>query len=421
MRTAPSRSRQRIFSRPVSLQGTRDGLGLSVLGPRSGALCMTGRLTVASLSAAILLSACAHSPRSASGADFVGSADKRKELQFEEHLITGDLDLEKLNDEELFAAGTSLYAAEDYAQAARHFARIADFHPNSRYRRTSLYNAGLALEKLKSWDEALSRFAELADPSKGQGDALDSSFRVAEVLYHLRRFSEGVAVLRILGDRRDLRTDQRLEARVQQGVCELEAGQVDSAEKTLREALALWETSPDREIIDEFFPAQAQFFLGEIYRQHHESIELDANKTTEKLAADLEFKSELLLSAQGHYLRAIRIGNGYWATAAGQRIGALYESMYEHMINAPAPSDLDQSERDVYRAELRKKIRVLISKAITVYERTLEAAERIGAASPFVEQTRESLKRMKDLLLAEARAEEESPLPPPTPSQVPRS
>ena len=49
---------------------------------------------------------------------------------------------------------------------------------------------------------------------------------------------------------------------------------------------------------------------------------------------------------------------------------------------------------------------MLITKAITVYERTLEAAERIGASSPFVEQTHESLRRMKDLLLEEARAEE---------------
>ena len=57
------------------------------------------------------------------------------------------------------------------------------------------------------------------------------------------------------------------------------------------------------------FPAQAQFFLGEIFRVHYESIELDGSKTTDKLAEDLEYKSELLLSSQGHYLRAIRIGS----------------------------------------------------------------------------------------------------------------
>jgi hypothetical protein len=139
---------------------------------------------------------------------------------------------------------------------------------------------------------------------------------------------------------------------------------------------------------------------------------LDGTKSTAKLAEDLEYKSELLLSSQGHYLRAIRIGNGYWATAAGAMIGGLYENMYDHMINAPAPTELSEVEREVYRTELRKKIRVLISKAISVYERTLEAAERIGAASPFVEQTRESLRRMKELLLAEAKAEEDhSPVP----------
>ena len=96
-------------------------------------------------------------------------------------------------------------------------------------------------------------------------------------------------------------------------------------------------------------------------------------------------------------------------------------------MNAPAPTELAANEQAVYRTELRKKIRVLITKAITVYERTLEAAERIGAASPFVEQTRESLQRMKDLLLAEAKAEEdeppapEPPPPPPANKKVPRS
>jgi hypothetical protein len=235
------------------------------------------------------------------------------------------------------------------------------------------------------------------------------------VLYHQERFVEAIDVLRVLGDRTELSVDKRIEARTQQGICELEGGDLDTAEKSLRSVLTLYTEHPDKDLIDEYFPAQAQFFVGEIYRLRYESVVLDATKSTEKLAEDLEYKSELLLSSQGHYLRAIRVGNGYWATAAGQRIGQLYENMYDHMTNAPAPADLNQDEQDVYRAELRKKIRVLISKAITVYERTLEAAERIGSQSPFVEETRASLQRMKQLLLAEAKAEEEAPPPPPPP------
>ncbi len=328
-----------------------------------------------------------------------------QEVKFDEVLITGDLELEKLNDEELFAAATSFYAAEDFAQAARYFGRICDFHPQSKHYRPALYNAGLALEKLKAWDDAWVRFSVLADPTKN-GDALDAAFRVAECDYHLERYPDAIEILRTMADRTDLASDKRIEARVQQGICELESGQTDAAEATLRSVLTYWNGLPDKDLVDDYFPGQAQFFLGEIFRLHYEKVELDGTKSTEKLAEDLEYKSELLLSAQGHYLRAIRVGNGYWATASGNRIGGLYENMYEHMVHAPAPAELAAPEQEVYRAELRKKIRVLISKAITVYERTLEAAERIGASSPFVQQTRESLQKMKELLLAEAKAEE---------------
>lgn len=342
-------------------------------------------------------------------------AESAQEVRFEEVVITGDLDLEKLNDEELFAAGTSFFAAEDFAQAARYFGRICDFHPQSKHYRLALYNAGLSLEKMKAWEDAWVRFSVLSDPARGTGDALDAAFRVAECDYHLERYSDAIEILKTIADRSELLPDKRIEARTQQGICQLEAGDKDAAEATLRGVLSYWNALPDKDLVDDYFPGQAQFFLGELFRLHYETVSLDGNKNTEKLAQDLEYKSELLLSAQGHYLRAIRIGNGYWATAAGNRIGGLYENMYDHMVHAPAPAELSESEQDLYRAELRKKIRVLIGKAITVYERTLEAAERIGASSPFVQQTKESLQRMKELLLAEAKAEEAEKTTPPPP------
>ena len=244
-----------------------------------------------------------------------------QEVKFDEVVITGDLELEKLNDEELFAAGTSFYAAEDFTQAARYFGRICDFHAQSKHYRPALYNAGLALEKLKAWEDAWVRFSVLSEPSKGTGDAMDAAFRVAECDYHLERYADAIDVLRTIADRTDMSADKRIEARVQQGICELELDQKDAAETTLRSVLTYWNSLPDKDLVDDYFPGQAQFFIGEIFRLHYEAVELDGSKTTAKLAEDLEFKSELLLSSQGHYLRAIRIGNGYWATAAGNQIG----------------------------------------------------------------------------------------------------
>ncbi len=364
---------------------------------------------------AVALVGCTGARRGLSGD---GDGRPPQELAFEPVHIEGDPELEGLNDEELFAGGTSAYAANDYKKAARYFGRLADFHPDSRHRRAALYNAGLAHQRLEEWELAYGRFDELSDPQRGFGDALDATFRVAETLYHLGRHLEAAGLLEIIAHRADLPWNKRIEAMVQNGICLHEAGLSQQAEAALRKALSTYNGLTHKEDVDDYFPGQAQFFLGEIYRLHYESVVLDPAQGAEKLGEDLEHKAQLLLSAQGHYLRAIRIGNGYWATAAGARIGGLYENLYDHMVNSPAPSELDGEQAEIYRQELRKKIRILITKAINVYERTLEAAERIGAQNVFVEDTRLSLKKMKDLLLADALREEEqgAPARPQTPA-----
>ncbi|MCY1081193.1 tetratricopeptide repeat protein [Archangium lansingense] len=335
----------------------------------------------------------------------------RQQVQFDPVTVTADLELASLNDEELFAGGTSAFAANDFAKAARYFGRLADFHPQSKHREEALYNAGLAYERLEHWDEAYLRFSELADAEKGTGDALDAAFRLAETQYHLERFAEAAKVLATIARREDLPVSKRLEAQVQQGVCELETGQSEKAEKTLRQALSTYEALQDKDEVEDYFPAQAHFFIGEIYRQHYDAVKLDPAKGSDALANDLNYKAELLLSAQGNYLRAIRVGNGHWATAAGSQIGALYENLYEHLVNSPAPVELDAEEAVIYREELRKKVRVLLTKSINIYERTLEAAERIGSQNAFVVKTRQSLEKMKALLLADTESAPEQSEP----------
>ncbi len=208
---------------------------------------------------------------------------------------------------------------------------------------------------------------------------------------------------------------------MQQGICELETGEDEHAEQTLRSALDDYQAFAEPTEDDTRVAAQGQFFLGEIYRLRYAEVALDPNLGAEALSRDLELKAQLLLSAQGHYLRAIKLGNGYWATASGNQIGDLYQDLYQRLLSAPPPKELDEEEAALYSQELRRKVRVLLSKAINVYERTLEAAERIGSSGPFIDRTRESLQRMKDLMVAETRADDESDPAPPAPAARPRS
>ena len=72
-----------------------------------------------------------------------------------------------------------------------------------------------------------------------------------------------------------------------------------------------------------------------------------------KLQEALEHKAEMLLSAQGHYLRAIRMGDDRWAVASGYRVGELYDAFRQQLLDAALPPGLDGEAARAYRDELR--------------------------------------------------------------------
>ena len=54
--------------------------------------------------------------------------------------------------------------------------------------------------------------------------------------------------------------------------------------------------------------------------------------------------------------------------------------MYIDMMKAPYPKDLKPVEIKIYREELRKKVKILLDKALVAYRHNLSLAQRIGIA-----------------------------------------
>ncbi len=369
-------------------------------------------MTRAALAAAavLALSACATARRAAptgtAGAlDAAPAADLPPSLSFPpEEVKVGklDLELEGKNDEELFAIGTSAYGASDWARAAAAFARLADLFPASRHEAAALFDAGLAYERMDEWRLALERFRTLERKYEGP-DAVEASFRVAECLYHLRELGEAREKLDALARRAELSPADRVRALAQRGIVELEDGRTEDAEKSLRLAVSTWNAAAEDERLDDRYASQAQFYLGEVYREWFRALPLDPSSGDDaKLEKDLEQKAEMLLSAQGHYLRAIRMGNDRWAVASGYRIGELYDELRGQLLDAPLPPGMDEEHATVYRAELRRRVRVLATKAITAYESTLQRAARSGVDDvKFLADAQASLERLRRALADE--------------------
>jgi len=312
-----------------------------------------------------------------------------------------EAEVEDFNAEELFACGSAAFQAEDYRRAAVCFSRLVDRFPDSPRVPDARFNAGASYENLGAFQLALDRYRPLLRSPQPAKD-LEVLWRAATCLYQLGEYDEAIALLEPIASRRDVAAIDRVHARTHVGVCRIEKEEYDAAERDLREALSTYRASSGEERMETYFPSQAQFFLGEIYRIHFANAPLDAVDDADTMRDQLEYKAQLLLSAQGHYLRTLRLGNPHWSTAAGQRVGGLYEDLYDQMMEAPVPVGLDAAQADLYRAMLRRKVRVLVQKAIAIYERTLSAAERTGVSSAFVDQTRDSLERMKRVLISDA-------------------
>ena len=291
----------------------------------------------------------------------------------------------------LFDSGSRAFSAGHYDDAALHFDRLVGSFPSSSLRLPALYNSALSFERLSRWEEALQRF----DSYLLLKDEPDAQFHAALAEYKLARLDLAASRLAVLAARPGLPKPRRVEALVQEGVCKVEGSARGEGERLLRQALELVDDDTDPALT-----AQAEFWIGEIYRSYFREAALDPqNMDPQKLADAIEGKAQFLLSAQGHYLRAIRRGEGEWATASGFRIGELYEQFHDQLVDAPLPRDLTASEGAVYREELHKKVRVLIGKAIRIYEQTLSTAQRVGAQNSYVTKTEEALERLRKLLL----------------------
>jgi hypothetical protein len=315
-----------------------------------------------------------------------------------------DLDLVDRNDEELFALGRAAAQAGDLARAAAAFERLADLFPASRRHAAALYQAGLAREGLEEWRPALLRFASFRREDAGPG-ADQAAFHQALCHHRLGERAEARALLDALSEREGLPPLDRMRALTERGVLELEQGQLEQAEKSLQLALSVWDRADQAERFDDEAPAKAHFWLGEVYRAWFAALPLDLAAGEEALAEALERKSQLLLQAQGHYLRGARRGSPGFGVAGVARVGEMYEALYARLADAPVPPELDPAEAAAWRQELWSQLRVLVRKAVEAYEGALTAARARGVDNRFAEDAERGLERLKRLL-APADADE---------------
>lgn len=315
--------------------------------------------------------------------------------------------LENYDAKTLFERGVELLDAGANEEALLYFERLIVQEPDSTYTKPSLYNIGVALSNLHRCEDALQRFRAYLDLLVEEWDyqnSVDVRFKQGVCLAELGRYDEIVELFDTMLVEPNLRTPDRIEALVDSGIGHYMLGDQITAEYRMREAIRHHrQTERVERLESDFHVAQAHFYIGEIYRGEFSRLKLElpppGEEQKDKVAGLLEEKCQRLLRAQYAYIRAIKVGNVGWASASGYRIGTMYEELYDDMVNLPVPPDLTGEQAAMYIDELKGRVRVLLKKAILVWERSLDMAHRTGANNEWVSRTETSLERIRLLMV----------------------
>jgi len=300
----------------------------------------------------------------------------------------------------LFDKAGVAYGNKDFDAALALFDRVVHDWPDSRYVVPSLYNAGLSLEAKGDLAAAADRYrritAEHAD-AKDAPAVLDAWYRLGFVLAQAKNWPAAVDTYAQILARKDLTLGDRVEALARRGVAQFNAHDVIAAEHTFRDELAYYHAHETEERLDsDFFVAMGAYYLGEC--AHEQYRVLPVRLPEKQLARDLEAKARMLLVAQSRFLDAMRVNNVEWATAAGFQIGSLYREFYDDLVGAPVPPKLTGEAKDVYLDEVRKQVKTLLQKAITIHEKNVLMAERNGEKNEWVRRSNEQMEQLKKLL-----------------------
>jgi tetratricopeptide (TPR) repeat protein len=319
----------------------------------------------------------------------------------------------------LFEKAGAAFGEKLWDDALGFYDQLLERFGDSKLAVAALYNSGLTLENKGDLQGATERYKKLiARKDVAQNDLLDALYRLGNTWAELKNHSAAAAIYAQILERKDLSLSDRLEAMARRGVAQFNLDDLGASERTLREQIAYFKAHQAEERIDtDFFVGMSAYYIGEI--AHAQYKKLPIRLPEKRMSEDLEAKARMLLVAQARFIEAMKMQNAEWATAAGFQIATLYREFYDDLVGAPVPPELDAEHAEVYREEVKKKVRTLLEKAVSVHERNLLMAERVGIKNDWVRRSNEQMDQLRKILVPPSPGAGPDAPPPPAPPPLP--
>ncbi len=307
--------------------------------------------------------------------------------------------------DELYQAATADLLAGRFERAAQGFDRVFAVEPQGRLAPHALLQAGSALDQAGKLEEAVARYERLAQGFAQHELAREALLRSVRIWAFLEDWKKAGAQADVMLARyQNLGSYESIVAYSGKALALIEAGDLDAASRYVERA----RTVIDDRRLDAAGRvsrdlAQLYFALGELRRIRAERIRF--NPLPENFGTALEERCQLLLDAQSAYSDTMRAYDAHWSAMAGYRVGELYQKLHEDLMAVPSPQLANtEKRRQLFEGAMRFRYSILLTKALTMMEHTLNMAKRTGERSQWVQKAEEAREKIDRAMRAENAA-----------------
>lgn len=319
---------------------------------------------------------------------------------------------------ELADVGTEAFNARNWEKASFCYQLFIKSYSKHQDMGVAVYNLGLVQMQLKLFEKAQKNFQRLLKDFPGHKHTADARLFLGKAFLEQDNHKMAMQIFRNIAYTPDMDWYDKVESFTQMGRSELKQKDFTLAEEYLWQAYHAYRRGAREEgYADPYGLAQIHFHRTLIKEVLMEDTMIEAPKDEseeekQKVFDSLEKKAKWLLDAQKGYLQVIRTGHAYWATAAGYKIGALYERLYDEIVAVSLPPGITEEQKLVYRGDLIQKVSVLLRKSLTAFRKVCKVARRIQVENEWVSKSQASMERLLEILTQTGHLEPpKKPLP----------
>ncbi len=269
-------------------------------------------------------------------------------------------------DKSLMKAAQLAEQLPDYRRAAEDYLELVKVRPHSEFASTALYNAALCYENLGNHNRAGELFETYAATYKDD-------------------------------------PEKRLEALCKSGDAAYKRKDYKRAKSIFELALRYFRRNANAGVVlDEYYAAQAQFMLGEVYFTHYLKIRL-----VEPLQKSIKRKESSLQIIVKAYNDAATYQIADWKTAALHKLGEAFEEFGHFWWTSERPDGLDATQMTSYEATLKgNKVEPFQKKALEFYRSNIKLGEENDIENDWIARSRTRLAALENVLgLAQANSQ----------------